>query len=152
MEQPGAQHGFKMTPWFWDGAEGVVLATGVSCFVAGMEYAHGGLTLQEALIPSLTISASPSAGTAGVNLTEHKWNQLRLNVVFDGAEGLTIDLRKTVGVAESTILENPVRGAPDGQRNSLYVMDDAQGSSAYLVVLDKSGQCIFKQILVVGGS
>ena len=46
---PGAQHGFPETSWFWDSAEAVVLAPGVSCFVAGMEYAHGGLTLQEAL-------------------------------------------------------------------------------------------------------
>ena len=53
----GAQHGYPMTSWFWDAAEAIVLAPGVSCFVAGMEYAHGGLTLQEALIPSLTVSA-----------------------------------------------------------------------------------------------
>jgi hypothetical protein len=36
----GAQHGYPMTSWFWDAAEAVVLAPGVSCFVAGMEYAH----------------------------------------------------------------------------------------------------------------
>jgi hypothetical protein len=31
-------------------------------FLAGMEYAHGGLTLQEALIPSLTLSTKQTGG------------------------------------------------------------------------------------------
>jgi len=52
-----------MTSWFWDSAEAVVLAPGISCFVAGTEYAHGGLTLQEALIPSLAVSVKETNKT-----------------------------------------------------------------------------------------
>ena len=83
----GAQHGYPMTSWFWDAAEAVVLAPGVSCFVAGMEYAHGGLTLQEALIPSLTVSAKQTGGAKSVVLKEMKWSGMRLNVVLEGAQG-----------------------------------------------------------------
>jgi hypothetical protein len=41
IPSPGAQHGYPMTAWFWDAAEAVVLAPVVSCFMDGMEYAHG---------------------------------------------------------------------------------------------------------------
>ena len=88
-----------MTSWFWDSAEAVVLAPGVSCFVAGMEYAHGGLTLQEALIPSLTVSAKQTGGAKSVVLKEMKWSGMRLNVVLEGAEGLTVDIRSKVADA-----------------------------------------------------
>jgi hypothetical protein len=89
----GAQHGYPMTSWFWDAAEAIVLAPGVKCFVAGMEYAHGGLTLQEALIPSLTVSAKQTGGAKSVVLKEMKRSGMRLNVVLEGAQGLAIDVR-----------------------------------------------------------
>ena len=77
----GAKHGYPMTSWFWDAAEAIVLAPGVKCFVAGTEYAHGGLTLQEALIPSLTVSAKQAGGAKSIVLKEMKWSGMRLIVV-----------------------------------------------------------------------
>jgi hypothetical protein len=148
---PGAQHGYPMTSWFWDAAEAVVLAPGVSCFVAGMEYAHGGLTLQEALIPSLTISAKNSGGTKAVVLKELKWSQLRLNVVFEGAQGLTIDIRSKVADASTSYVTSPMTLAADGQKTSLLVVDDQTlGTEALLVIIDHEGQPIYKQTIVIG--
>ena len=69
---PGAQHGLPMTSWFWDASEAVVLAPNIRCFAAGMEYAHGGLTLQEALIPSLAISARHAGPVKAVILKDLK--------------------------------------------------------------------------------
>lgn len=147
----GAQHGYPMTAWFWDAAEAVVLAPGVSCFVAGMEYAHGGLTLQEALIPSLTISTKQTDGVKSVVLKEMKWSGMRLNVVLEGAEGLTIDVRSKVADAATSFAERPITGAADGKKTSLLVEDDEKvGAEAYLVVVDQNGQPIFKQPIVIG--
>ena len=148
---PGAQHGFPVTSWFWDSAEAVVLAPGVSCFVAGMEYAHGGLTLQEALIPSLTVSAKQMGGAESVALKEIKWSGMRLNVVLEGAEGLTVDVRGKVADATTSVAASPVTGAANGQKISLLVEnDEALGKPAFLVVVDQSGQTIFKHPVVVG--
>jgi hypothetical protein len=148
---PGAQHGYPMTPWFWDAAEAVVLAPGISCFISGREYAHGGLTLQEAMIPSLTVSAG-GTGTAGaVVLKEMKWVGMRLRVVFEGAEGLNVDIRSKVADAETSFLTTPTTAATDGEKTSLLVEnDDALGAAAFLVVLDSNGQAIFKQSIVIG--
>ena len=140
-----------MTSWFWDAAEAVVLAPGVSCFVAGMEYAHGGLTLQEALIPSLTVSAKQTGGAKSVVLKEMKWSGMRLNVVLEGAQGLTIDIRSKVADAATSLAANPMTGAADGQKTSLLVADDeALGAAAFLVVVDQNGQPIFKHPIVIG--
>jgi len=147
----GAQHGYPMTSWFWDSAEAVVLAPGASCFVAGMEYAHGGLTLQEALIPSLTLSTKQTGGVKSIVLKEMKWSGMRLNVVLEGAQGLTIDVRSKVADAATSFAASPITGAADGKKTSLLVADDeALGAAAFLVVVDQNGQPIFKQPIVIG--
>ena len=146
-----ARHGYPLTSWFWDGAESVVLAPGVSCFVAGMEYSHGGLTLQEALIPSLSITASKHGRTKPIALKEIKWSGLRLHVVLDGAEGYSIDIRRKVADASTTIVVTTVVGVGNAQKSSLLVSDDdALGTKAFLVVLDQKGQPVFKHSVHIG--
>ena len=151
IPKAGAQHGYPMTSWFWDAAEAVVLAPGVSCFVAGMEYAHGGLTLQEALIPSLTVSTKETSVTKAVVLKEMKWSGMRLNVVLEGAQGLTIDIRSKVADAATSFAASPMTAATDGQKTSLLVEDDETiGTEAFLVITDQEDQPIFKQLIVIG--
>ncbi len=148
---PGAQHGYPMTSWFWDAVEAVVLAPGVSCFLAGKEYAHGGLTMQEALIPSLTVTKRRASGARVVVLKDLRWAGMRLNVVFDGAAGLTVDLRGKVADAATSFAANPVVASADGHRTSLLAPDDDHvGTAAFLVVLDHTGVCIFKHPVVIG--
>jgi hypothetical protein len=151
IPSPGAQHGYPMTAWFWDAAEAVVLAPGVSCFMDGMEYAHGGLTLQEALIPSLTISARQTGSARTVVVKEMKWLGMRLNVVLEGAQGLVVDVRKNVADAASSLAAKPMTGVADGMKTSLLMADDeALGADAFFVVIDQNGQSIFKHSVVIG--
>lgn len=146
----GAQHGYARTPWFWDGAEEVVLAPNISCFASGMEYAHGGLTLQEALIPALTVIAGKAGGSKAIVLKDLKWAGLRLIVVFEGAEGFLVDVRAKPADAASTFAK-PVPCAVDGAKTSLLVTDDdAIGAAAVLVVVDQNNQPIFKKSVVIG--
>ena len=146
-----ALHGYPMTSWFWDAAEAVVLAPGVSCFIAGKEYCHGGLTLQEALIPCLTVFPRQTGGGRAVVLKEMKWSGMRLKVLLAGAEDLTVDIRSKVADAATSFTTSPATGAADGQKTSLLVEDDETlGTAAFLVVEDENGQPIFKQSIVIG--
>ena len=148
---PGAQTGYPQTSWFWDATVGVVLAPGVSCFLAGKEYAHGGLTMQEALIPSLTVTTRKTGGSRSVVLKDLKWAGMRLNAVFDGAAGLTVDLRGKVADAATSFAANPAVASADGHKTSLLVPDDEHdGTAAFLVVIDRTGACIFKHPVVIG--
>lgn len=147
----GAEHGYPMTSWFWDAAEAVVLAPGISCFKAGMEYAHGGLTLQEALIPSLTVSTK-TGGSKSIVLKDIKWSGMRLNVILDGVEGLTVDIRSKVADASTSFAASSINASADGQKISLLVVDEeAIGVAAFLVVIDQNGQPIFKHPVIIGG-
>lgn len=147
----GAQHGYPMISWFWDAAEAIVLAPGVSCFLAGMEYVHGGLTLQESLIPSVLVSAKQAGNSKTILVKEIKWAGMRLNVVLVGAQGLAVDIRRKVADASSSLVATPGTGAADNQRTSLLVIDDeTMGEAAFLVVMDENGQSIFKHSVIIG--
>jgi len=142
-----------MTSWFWDSAEAIVLAPEVSCFVAGMEYAHGGLTLQEALIPVLTVSIKEIGGAGAITVKELKWSGLRLNIILQGARGLTLDIRGKAADASTSFAVSPMIAAADGQKTSLLVADsEAFGREAHLVIIDQEGQPIYKQSLIIGGA
>jgi len=140
-----------MTSWFWDASEAVVLAPGISCFEAGKEYSHGGLTVQEALIPSLTVRSKNAGQGKSIALKDLKWSQMRLNVVFEGAQGLKVDIRSKVADAGSSLATKQVTGAVNGQKTSILVEDDSLiGKDAYLVVMDAGGQVLFKREIVIG--
>lgn len=147
----GAQHGFRENCWFWDPADAVVLAPGISCFMAGLEYSHGGLTVQEALIPSLTVTAGTGSVGPLVVLKELAWSGLRLNMVFEGAEGFRVDIRGKVGDPSTSYVASSVTASAAGQRTSILVLDDdAIGTPAFLVVIDSDNQPIFKETVVIG--
>ena len=129
----------------------MVLAPGISCFVAGTEYAHGGLTMQEALIPSLIVTARKPGGAGKIEIKDLKWSGMRLHVVLDGADGLDVDLRGKVADPTTSFAASKVSASPDSQRTSLLVPnDDLVGTAAFLVVVDRTGACIFKHSVVIG--
>ncbi|MEG3054836.1 MAG: hypothetical protein RQM90_01190 [Methanoculleus sp.] len=43
-------------PWFWDRNVRVALAPGITCFEAGKEYEHGGLSPQEVVVPEIVVT------------------------------------------------------------------------------------------------
>lgn len=148
---PGAQHGYPVTPWFWDAAEAVVLAPGVACFSNGIEYAHGGLTVQEALIPSLTVTGNQNALSVAVTVKELKWAGLRLNLILEGAQGLTVDIRGKVADPASSFATSPTKAPANGKKTSLLVADDeAAGTAAFLVLLNENSDVVHKRSIVIG--
>lgn len=152
VPQPGAQHGLKETPWFWGGGHSVVLAPGIGSFKAGVEYAHGGLSVQEALRPILTVTGGAGAG-APVDITSTKWVGLRLKVQLKGGhEGVTLDIRSKAADAASTLLglgSPPKPPNSDGSAALLVDRDDSEGQAAFLVVL-RNGLVVAKQQVTVG--
>ena len=43
-------------PWHWNGAQWFATPPGIACFNRSEEYAHGGLSIQECLIPDLVVT------------------------------------------------------------------------------------------------
>jgi len=60
--KPNATVDYPSFPWFWSEDVRVACPYGIDCFVAGKEYSHGGLSVQECVVPQLTIRRGAKAG------------------------------------------------------------------------------------------
>jgi hypothetical protein len=147
-------HGTPLTfGWDWCKAVQVAYAPGVSSFIAGAEYAHGGISLQECLVPVLQLECVGAAGaTATVTIKSVTWKGLRCTVVVDGgAPGQRIDIRTKAALASSSLAssDKPLEGG----KASLAVADDGQmAAAAVVVVLSADGEVLQKQATTVGGN
>lgn len=136
--------------WDWCQDVQVAYAPGVTNFMAGAEYAHGGISLQECLVPVLQLEC---AGVAGDNTTvtiqSVSWKGLRCTVVVDGVlAGQRVDIRTKAALASSSLAASKPL---DSGKASLAVADDEQmGAAAVVVVLGADGEVLQKQATTVG--
>jgi hypothetical protein len=147
-----SSHGTGLTfGWDWCKDVQIAFAPGISSFHAGEVYTHGGLTLQECLVPVLELVAgSGPASTVKADIARVTWTGLRCKVeVVTVASGLSIDIRTKAALADSTLVAH-VRRIENGKA-SLAVEDDAnEGMAAFVVVLDASGNVVQKKPTTVG--
>jgi len=137
--------------WHWNAHEQVAIAPGIHCFGAGNEYAHGGLSLQESLVPVIRVTAGKGSAKSAVGINEVNWAGLRCRVRVHATQlGLSVDLRTKVNEPGSSVSQ--ARSLDDKGAASLLVADDElEGSRAVVVVLDASGHVIAKQPTIIGG-
>lgn len=143
----GAATNVARLPWTWNPAVLVATAPGIHVFMDGADYAHGGISPQESVVPELLIAPLAPARRA-VTLAV-KWIGLRLYVTAEGGEGLTAFLLlgpEGQGVPAAA----PKTLKPDGTA-SLPADDAFVGQVALLELRDQSGQVLASQRVVVGG-
>ena len=137
--------------WSWNPRERFAYAPGVHCFVAGHEYAHGGASLQECLVPILTFASTGAPAGLVVTVSEVRWVGLRCRVsVQPAAEGLVADLRTKPNIPNSSITEPKALNA-DGRAALLVADDSLQGTMVSLVIIDASGRVVCKEPTTIGG-
>lgn len=147
-------HGTSLTfGWDWCKDVQVAYAPGVSSFIAGAEYAHGGISLQECLVPVLQLDCAGAAKTAAaVTIQSVTWKGLRCTVIVEGAvPGQRVDIRSKAALASSSLAasDKPL----DGGKASLAVADDEHmGAAAVVVVMSAEGEVLQKQVTTVGGN
>lgn len=137
--------------WSWNVQERFAYAPGVHCFVSGHEYAHGGASLQECMVPVLTLALTGAPAGLVVAVSKVQWVGLRCRVtVQPPAEGLRADLRTKPNDPSSSIAEPKALDA-DGKAALLVADDSLEGTMASLVVVDASGRVVCKEATTVGG-
>ena len=148
--------------WFWSDKVRIACPTGINCFMAGEEYSHGGLSLQECVVPQLTILAGvqPIVSAKIVNV---RWGRLRCRILIAGHfEGCRVDLRDKAADPTTSLLRDPTVGLPpsailakavstDGNVTLVVLDDTREGSATTLVLLDVAGNVIDKNLVTVGG-
>lgn len=144
----GARSEVQRVPWSWSANVDIAMATGIHVFRQGVEYAHGGLSLQECLVPVLDVTRSAKARKKSVGIKEVKWSRMRCRVALDQAlAGVAIEIRRTVAD------EEPLAAKTTDEKGhaSLVVEDeDLMGTSAVIVVLDQQNQLLAKHDTRIG--
>jgi hypothetical protein len=142
----------QTVPWHFDPDVQVAVAPGLGVYVSGQDYEHGGLSVQECVLPVLTVRANAEAVQTDLTVTSVRWTGMRCRVeVADAPEGATVDLRTRAADPATSVVA--AAKALDAQgRASLVVPNDArEGDAAHLVVLSPTGQLLAQQGTTLGG-
>lgn len=138
--------------WDWCKDVQIAYAPGVSNFIANTEYAHGGISLQECLVPVLELTCKQSkAPKLAVSIQSVSWRGLRCSVVVDSAGfGLFADIRTKPAQASSSLVAT-VKALESGKTSLIVEDEDCEGSAAAVVILDADGEVLAKYPTSVGG-
>ncbi|TWT98569.1 BREX-1 system phosphatase PglZ type B [Stieleria varia] len=138
--------------WHWNQSAEFATGPGVRCFSAGHAYAHGGISLQECLIPDMSVTLQNQPVHQDVSITKVDWKGLRCRIsVSPASAGLRVDLRNKPNDPATSVADG---GKPlDGNETvTLFVEDDDLLESVVAVtVCNDAGQTIAKQNTTIGG-
>ena len=136
-------------PWYWNPEVRIAFPPGIGSFIAGAEYAHGGVSLQECVIPELTVERG--AETARATITDVQWRGMRLRVRASASvTGLAVDLRTNAKQPASSLVASAKTLDASGEA-SLVVSDDRhEGAAAVIVVLDRNNNILDRKPTTVG--
>jgi hypothetical protein len=141
-----AEQDLPSLPWSFNPAVPIALAPGISVFVDGKEYDHGGLTLQESVVPVLEVRAreAPEGAPRIVKVT---WNTRKTicTVTAAHAAGTEVSLERLgTPVGDGQALDAAGKG-----KVVFEEVDDLLGEPIG-VVLRRDGQKIAEERIVFG--
>lgn len=143
---------FLHLPWSFSGDVHVAFAPGISAF-SNTEYAHGGISLQECIVPTLTVTAETKSRKE-FKIEKIDWKGMRCRVTLSQIrKSFSIDIRLQPLDSSSSLLSEIKQCKEDSPIVSIPVEnDDAEGKNGFIVVLDENGNMITEAPTVIGGN
>ena len=136
-------------PWHWNGTRWFATAPGIACFNRSEEYAHGGLSLQECLVPDLVVTRAGET-KATVRIRSMTWRGLRCFIESEVRGGpVTADLRLDRPNGESVAATRKPVDA-EGTVSLVLADDEHEDARLVLVLLDDEGRILTQQATRVG--
>lgn len=127
-------------PWRWDAHVRMAYASGIACYEAGKEYAHGGISPQECVTPLITVTRETVSAAEPVAIEQVTWRGLRCSMRISGATTeMRVDLRTKPGDAATSLVGTPKAVGADGAVTLLVADDDRLGEAAAIVVVGANG-------------
>ena len=136
-------------PWHWNETQSFATAPGIACFNKTEEYAHGGLSIQECLVPDLLVVRGGSAG-GQASIKAVTWSRMRcqLQATTTGA-GVLADLRLGTPAGSSVAVEaKPID--EDGRASLLLDGDEHEDAQLVIVLVDEAGTILSHRSTRVG--
>ncbi len=151
LKPDAADGGYPVVSHAYEASIRVATPHGIAAFEAGKVYDHGGLSLQECVIPHLVATSGAVTGPAA-RIDALIWVGLRCRVTVAGAPaGSTVDLRLLPGDTGSSIVSK-TKAVEGSDEASVLVPDDSmQGRDVYAVLLSDTGDILSQMTTHVGG-
>ena len=131
-------------PWHWNPQEWFASPPGIACFSQTPEYAHGGLSIQECLIPDIRVAGTADGG-ATAKILSVSWVRFRCKTVVEVRGGpVTADLRLG-GPAGESVASSPKAIDDNGRASLVLAGDEYEDAALVLVVTDADGRVLAQQ-------
>jgi hypothetical protein len=134
--------------WHWNLHVRIASPPGIACFAAN-EYAHGGVSPQECIIPELVVERGGASTSASI--TTVTWRGMRCRIsVNTNDPAVVVDLRLNWKQSSTSIAASPKEVGPAGEASLAVADDKHEGSAATVVVLDGAGNVLDRKPTTVG--
>ena len=149
--KPGAYTKEKLYPWYWNPTQHFALADGISCFIKGKEYDHGGISFQECLTLHLIVTPGARAAHIAPKIINKTWKGLRCNITVDGVfEDLYLDIRTQPAKPSSSVTTEPKQLKTNGTTSLIVENMDLEGTAAIIVLTNKKGELLAQTNTIIG--
>ena len=137
--------------WYWNAHARVASPPGIGSFIINTEYAHGGVSLQECVVPEMLIERGEV--TLKAHIAEISWRGMRCRVVVEtNAAGLRVELRRNWKQADPDAQRIAMAKelGSTGQASLAVERDEYEGTAAMAVILDSTGRVIDYRATTIG--
>ena len=132
-------------PWHWNPGQWFASPPGIACFSQRPEYAHGGLSVQECLIPDIRVEGGADDGGPSAKIQSVSWVRFRCHVEVAARGGpFTADLRLDAPAGQS-VASSPKPVDEDGLASLVLADDEHEGAGLVVVVTDSGGRILAQQ-------
>jgi hypothetical protein len=136
-------------PWHWNADVRIASPPGIASFRLGEKYAHGGVSLQECVVPEIVVEQGIEAVRASIVSVD--WRGMRCRVKVDSNDpAVRVDLRTNWKQAGSTIVAAAKEVGRGGEVNLVVEDDRHEGGAAVVVVIDPGGAVLSQKATSVG--
>lgn len=145
----GVKTELNQLPWEWNPSVYIAYAPGISFFRNNEEYAHGGISLQECIVPEIKILVEKE-DLINAKIASHRWVGLRCQIETKNTpDGFLIDIRTKYNDEKTSIVLTTGK-VISGNKCSLMVDDSAIDSAAFIVLTNEKGKIVDKVNTTIG--
>ena len=135
--------------WYWNANIAIHFPPGIHSFIANRTYSHGGVSLQECLVPVISIEGEAEQ-LAQATITQVRWLGLTCKIDIDTEnDNLQVDLRTKLANSKTSLVKP--KAINNGKSSLMVADDDNEGLQAMVVVLDGDGNVLAKRATTIGG-
>jgi len=136
-------------PWRWNPSIYIAYAPGISFFKANEDYAHGGISIHECLVPEMIIE-NPKAPNIIAEIKSVKWVKMKCTIeTSEVPDGYLMDIRTKYNDGKTSIVLSKSK-VITGNSINLLVDDENEFQAATIVLLDENEIILDKKPTTVG--